>query len=29
MTGRLVADVVSALPPTVDITPFSPQRFNG
>jgi D-amino-acid dehydrogenase len=28
MTGRLVADVVSALPPTVDLAPFSPQRFS-
>ena len=28
MTGRLAADLVSAKPPTVDVAPFSPQRFN-
>jgi D-amino-acid dehydrogenase len=28
MTGRLVADVVGGLPPTIDIAPFSPQRFS-
>jgi D-amino-acid dehydrogenase len=28
MTGRLVADLVSGLPPTIDIGPFSPQRFH-
>ena len=28
MTGRLVADLVSGKPPTIDIAPFSPQRFN-
>lgn len=27
MTGRLVADLVSNKPPTIDIAPFSPQRF--
>ena len=27
MTGRLVADVVSVLPPTIDLAPYSPQRF--
>jgi D-amino-acid dehydrogenase len=28
MTGRLVADVVSGLKPTVDLAPYSPQRFH-
>lgn len=28
MTGRLVADLVSGTAPTIDIAPFSPQRFN-
>ena len=28
MTGRVVADLVSGKPPTVDIAPFSPQRFH-
>ena len=28
MTGRLVADIVSGKPTTIDIAPFSPQRFN-
>ena len=28
MTGRLVADLVSGVAPTIDIGPFSPQRFN-
>jgi D-amino-acid dehydrogenase len=28
MTGRLVADVVSGKPPTIDLAPFSPQRFH-
>ena len=28
MTGRLVADLVSGKPPTIDIAPFSPQRFH-
>ncbi len=28
MTGRLVADVVSGLPPTVDLAPYSPRRFH-
>ncbi len=28
MTGRLVADLVSGKPPTIDIGPFSPQRFH-
>jgi D-amino-acid dehydrogenase len=28
MTGRLVADLLSGKPPTIDIGPFSPQRFN-
>jgi D-amino-acid dehydrogenase len=28
MTGRLVADVVGGLPPTVDLAPYSPQRFH-
>ena len=28
MTGRLVADLVSDKPTTIDIGPFSPQRFN-
>ena len=27
MTGRLVADLVSNHPPTIEIGPFSPQRF--
>ncbi len=28
MTGRLVADLVSDKPPTIEIGPFSPQRFH-
>jgi D-amino-acid dehydrogenase len=28
MTGRLVADVVSGLPPSIDLAPYSPQRFH-
>ena len=28
MTGRLVADIVSGKPPTIDIRPFDPARFN-
>ena len=28
MTGRLAADLVSGKPPTIDIGPFSPQRFH-
>ena len=28
MTGRLVADIVSHRPSSIDIAPFSPQRFN-
>ncbi len=28
MTGRLVADIVSHRPPSIDVAPFSPQRFN-
>lgn len=28
MTGRLVADLVSGRPPTIEIAPFSPQRFH-
>jgi D-amino-acid dehydrogenase len=28
MTGRLAADLVSGKPATIDIGPFSPQRFN-
>jgi D-amino-acid dehydrogenase len=28
MTGRLVADVVSGVAPTIDLAPFSPQRFH-
>jgi D-amino-acid dehydrogenase len=28
MTGRLVADVVGGLPHTVDLAPYSPQRFH-
>ena len=28
MTGRLVADIVSGKPPTIDIAPFNPARFN-
>ncbi len=28
MTGRLAADLVSGTPPTIDIGPFDPQRFN-
>jgi D-amino-acid dehydrogenase len=28
MTGRLVADVIGGLPPTVDLAPYSPQRFH-
>ena len=28
MTARLVADLVSAKPPTIDPTPFNPQRFH-
>ena len=27
MTGRLVADIVSGKPPTIDPAPYSPQRF--
>ncbi len=27
MTGRLVADLVTGRPPTIDIAPFSPARF--
>ncbi len=28
MTGRLVADLVSGVAPTIDLGPFSPQRFH-
>jgi len=28
MTGRLVADIIGGLPPTIDPAPYSPQRFN-
>ena len=28
MTGRLVADLVGGRPCTIDVAPFSPQRFN-
>lgn len=28
MTGRLVADLMSGVAPTIDIGPFSPQRFH-
>jgi D-amino-acid dehydrogenase len=28
MTGRLVADIISGKPPTIDIAPFNPARFN-
>jgi D-amino-acid dehydrogenase len=27
MTGRLVADIVAGLQPTIPIAPFSPRRF--
>jgi D-amino-acid dehydrogenase len=27
MTGRLVADLVTGRKPSIDISPFSPQRF--
>ena len=28
MTGRLVADIISAKPTTIDVAPFDPSRFN-
>ena len=27
MTGKLVAELLSGKPPSVDLAPFSPQRF--
>ena len=27
MTARLVADIISGKPPSIDVTPFSAQRF--
>ena len=26
-TGKLVAELVTGAPPSIDLTPFSPQRF--
>jgi D-amino-acid dehydrogenase len=28
MTGKVVADLVAGRPPSIDIAPFSPHRFD-